>query len=169
MLKITIKQEGSIEEDYEKFERRLDKAIYGGLKVVASELPPALRQHIDDDYYAQYEPITGYGRRYMIGDDSAMNTSFTYNSMTFNYHPVGANSRNLIEGDRFLSIMENGTGYGWEYANVPPRPFWQKFVSEQIEGGEMERNFVKGMNEVDKDLQVSVTSEIIKDDSDTDF
>lgn len=168
MLKITVRQQGDIKEDYEKFERRLDRAIYGGLKVVASELPYALRKHIDEDYYAQYAPITGYERRYMIGDDSAMNTTLTRNSITFEYHPVGANSRNLVGGDRFLSIMETATGYGWEFANVPPRPFWQKFATEQLEGGEMERNFVKGMNETDSDLQVVTTSEIIKDGSDTD-
>ncbi len=75
---------------------------------------------------------------------------------------------NPVHGDDLIKRIETGKGYDWEY-HGGARPFWQNFTKEQIEGGALERSFVKGMNETDKSLRVQITNEIKRENTDTEF
>lgn len=49
---------------------------------------------------------------------------------------------NPVHGDVLINRLETGRGYDWvPDETIPPRPFWSKFVDEEMQGGGIKRRF----------------------------
>ena len=66
MLDFTILGIESITNDFEVLTPRIGKAVSAGLNAVSSDMTAALKQHIELDVYAMYDPKV-YLRRSEIG------------------------------------------------------------------------------------------------------
>lgn len=109
-----------------------------------------------------------------IIDASNMDISVNGLSLAFTYSPMGFHSGQLkdtlnwnessgnaamlsgeypikpnpVHGDDLIRRLQTGKGYDWHLKkgkDFPARPFWDKFVDEQI-NERISQNFVRGMN-----------------------
>lgn len=72
-----------------------------------------------------------------------------YNDFYDADHPKSINP-NPVEGDSLIRRIETGRGYATPFARR--RPFWQKFVEQMIDGGEIEREFERGLTLAGQEL-----------------
>ncbi len=176
MFEFNIEGIESLQKDYEKYTKDIEKGIIYGLKAVQSELIPSLQKHIQEDVYKTYEPKSYIRRKENGGliDSDVMTHSIKGNSLVFEYNPSGYNPRyknmDFVNGDELINRIENSL-YDWERTGkIPERHFWDNFVHEMFdEGGQAEKIFVNGMNGYSKDLQVISDGNIHTDSSDTYF
>ena len=180
----TFKVDGveSIQSDYDKLNRDVSRATEYGVKVLASELAPALQRHILSDVYAAYTPEQ-YQRRFdhpqygpSIYSEKNMgwnigNRSGGQRSVEFTYEPNGRNTRYptadyYADGDSLITVLQEDKGYLWLNSGSigKERPFWNKFVDEVIQRGE--QWFVQGFNQSDPLLQAKSDRALIKEASD---
>ena len=47
---------------------------------------------------------------------------------------------NPVHGDALIRRIETGEGYDWK-SDVPARPFWDKFITQEMQGGGIRRYF----------------------------
>lgn len=173
-----IKVDGieSLQKDYDKFTKDINKGIIYGLKAVESELIPSLQKHIQEDVYDAYQPKEYIRRKENGGliDSDVMTHSIQGNKLVFDYNPSGYNPRyknmDFVNGDELINRIENSL-YDWERTGkIPQRHFWDNFVQEMFDNdGQAEKIFVNGMNGYSKDLQVISDGNIHTDSSDTYF
>ena len=77
---------------------------------------------------------------------------------TLYYHPTGEHTvnkwssttttptvNNVDNDDLIARIEKKDPAYNWGQGEVPPRPFWQKFITEMVDNGELEKLFVDAM------------------------
>ena len=177
----------SIRAGFTEYSPRINKAVKGGLNALQGDLTYALQRHIQTDVYAMYKPSSYVRRNSRDGIGTPLESDENIyagldgdRTLVFGYFPSGRNTlydeEDEVEGDELIKVLSYGQGYSWDVSkkNIPPRPFWDNFVTEQIQGGVAEISFVKGMNEADggtgKDkLNVVADKRIYKTNSDTEF
>lgn len=179
MLDFTIMGIEGIEQDFNALTPRIDRAVVGGLNAVSSDMSAALKKHIELDVYAMYTP-KDYLRRSdnpaygtPLNSDENIGATVVDNTLIFGYVPTGEHSlyEEEIDNDDLIRVIELGKGYQWFVGKrkIPPRPFWDNFVTEMIQGKQAEISFVGGMNNTDKDLNVVPTGQIAADGNETSF
>lgn len=163
MFRATVTGLENIEKDYEAFMPRVDKAIEAGLFAVANDMRASLIQHVEDDVYAAYTPIS-YKRTYEMKDRDNIDTDvngrrlvLTYQFDTESEPPYYTNSDDVIRA------IQDGKAHGnylWNVykRSIKPRPFWDNFVAEQFLDGKAEESFVTGINAKYRDLEARATA-----------
>lgn len=158
MFRATVTGLENIEKDYEAFMPRVDKAIEAGLFAVANDMRASLIQHVEDDVYAAYTPIS-YKRTYEMKDSDNIDTDvngrrlvLTYQFDTESKKPYYKNSDDVIRAIQDGYYLWNGT------EEIPLRPFWENFIKEQFLDGKAEESFVAGINAKDRDLDARATA-----------
>lgn len=199
VLNIEASGEGTLDDDLKAVMGEIGAAIKKSMDDVGADMADALKRHIDNDVYRKsiYNPKE-YKRRSEsnglgtplneMGDLSPTGTgnATVYNhggGLTFEYKPTGehANSRwsssatqsgsiRNVDGDELIGRIEKKTpSYNWGNNKVPPRPFWQNFVDEMVDDGELERFFVAAMRFHNKDLNIEESSGVIRDANDGNY
>lgn len=160
-ISINIKVEwpdGEIAKELSTAMQEYGAAVQFALDSVAADTKEALREHIFSDVYAQWStPPQDYVRRYYAGgllDPAAMQTidltaqtrgTLLRGLMTIVYAPDGNHQfENPASGDDLIGRIESGKGYEWR-RHPGPRPFWEKFVNEIIDGNRMGKTFDAAM------------------------
>ena len=150
-----------LKEDLEKEERAIGERATYALTMTGIELARDLQSTLRREWYAKYTP-TVYQRRTNdpnlgtpIGDDSNfdISTDVAKRTLDFNYNPTGAHENpdwNTRSGDRLIEWIQKkheykAPGRDEPYLTIPARPFWNRFLDEQIDGGIMEK-FIKAMS-----------------------
>ncbi len=179
MLDFTILGIESITNDFEVLTPRINKAVSAGLNAVSSDMSAVLKQHIELDVYAMYDPKvylrrsenSSYGTP--LNSDENIGATVIDNTLIFGYVPTGEHSLydEEIDNDDLIRVIELGKGYQWYVGKrkIPPRPFWDNFVTDMIQGKQAEISFVGGMNNADKELNVIQTGQITADGNETSF
>ena len=160
MLDISLKWEKSLNQDFEEIIEKKDKAVTAGLKIVLSDFVTSLQSHVQEDVYNAYAPKKYVRTNEMINPEN-MQGSVKENVLSFNYEfsteMTNANHGNYYENsDDVIRAIQDGKNYPWG-VKIEPRLFWDKFVSEQLIGGQAEKSLVNGMNLHDKTLKVIST------------
>lgn len=179
MLDFTITGIESITKDFEALTPRINRAVSAGLNAVSSDMMAALKNHIELDVYAAYDP-KDYLRRSdnpqygtPLNSNDNIGAVVVDNTLIFGYAPTGEHALydEEINDDELIRVISLAEGYQWDVGKrkIPPRPFWHNFLSEMIYGKQAELSLVGGMNNADKDLKVVQTGEIIADGNETTF
>lgn len=170
-LEMTIDGIDSIDEDFDKFLPNVNKAVTAGLKTVLSDFQESLASHVQTDVYAAYKPLD-YVRSGAMGDKSNMTGAVNGNTLKFEYTFPTEMTENyglyFAESDDVIKAIQD-SNYLWNVGNmeIPERPFWDNFVTEQLIGGQAEKSLVNGMNSNNKDLHATATGETYIDSEDT--
>lgn len=170
MIKCEIEGLNSIEQELEdEFMPRVDRAIQKGLSVTASDMTISLEKHIRSDVYEKYTPLA-YIRRArggMLNTDETIDTKIEYGDtlyFTYNFPVTPSFWREdskymkygyyeFMDGDDAIRAIQDGKNYPTVTPmGIPPRPFWDNFLTEQLIGRDIEKSFVKGVNMADGDL-----------------
>lgn len=135
---LTIKVDFQADELNDEFRTELQKIeprIENGMAAVASAARSSLKSHIQSDVYDKWNPST-YLRTGAIISDGAMETSVSSYRMSLEYTPDGSSEQweHPVSDNALVARIESGSGYEWR-KHPGPRPFWQKFVDEMINGG----------------------------------
>lgn len=163
MFQATVSGLENIEKDYEAFMPRVDKAIEAGLFAVANDMKASLIQHVENDVYDEYKPIS-YERTYEMKNRDNMNTDVNGRRLVFTYQfDTESNPPYYTNSDDVIRAIQDGKEHGRYLWNVykrpiPPRPFWDNFVAEQFLDGKAEESFVAGINARYRDLDAKVTA-----------
>ena len=66
------------------------------------------------------------------------------------FHPSGEHKykkwNTANDSELMGRIEKKDPEYSWGQNEVPQRPFWQRFVDEMVDGGELEKSFVDAMS-----------------------
>ena len=162
MFDVTVEGLDSLDKDLEEFSQKVDKAIPAGLKTVLGDFTDSLASHVQTDVYEAYAPID-YERTGAMGDKGNMTGDISGNVLNFLYEfstemkPVNK-GRYYQDSDDVIRAVQD-SDYLWFVGrrNIPERPFWDNFVSEQLIGGQAEMSLARGMNAHDPTLQVKAT------------
>lgn len=72
-----------------------------------------------------------------------------------------------LDGNELISRIEKKSpAYNWGQDKVPARPFWQRFVDEMVDGGELEKSFVSAMSGKEK---IVADGNVFEDSFDRDY
>ena len=115
-----------------------------------NEMVNNLQEHVTRDVYDAYEPYV-YERRIgrtgpyaPIESQEYIDYNLSDNTLIFSYEPQGAHWverwSNKHNGDNLIVSIQTGDLAG----NPPPRPYWNRFVSEMENGGILSA-FASGM------------------------
>lgn len=75
-----------------------------------------------------------------------------------------------VDGDELIRRIETmNPRYNWKRPDLRPRPFWQNFVDEMIDGGKAEEIFVDGMNFYASQLEVEAGGGVERESGDGDY
>lgn len=158
----------SIDNDFRQFMNTLIVDMFDALPKVMDDAKENLEQHIETDVYKAYSPKV-YKRRseneglgtplnYMespnvkiispaggkVGDKLQVTTKLYYN-------PTGNHSVKKWHGvdynELISRIEKKDPAYHWGNDDVPPRPFWQNFVTDMVDGNGLESFFAQHMKE----------------------
>lgn len=154
MFKFTVKGIDSIDKDYQKQLKRINRAIPAGLAIVRDELVEGLQQHVENDVYAAYKP-KDYERTGAMADDSSIITSVKGNVLDFEYRfDTQSEPPYFEDSDDVISAIQDSS-YLWNVAErkIPKRPFWDNFYNEQIVDGKADEALASGMNAYMPDLE----------------
>lgn len=155
-----------VKAECKKISRRIPKA----LNVVGSEMIENLTQHLNEDFYAKYQPKV-YERKYDKGLRNKENMVATVSGkkLQFEYIPhkdFGASAEQKSKQSDFIKFWQSQgvevivkgaderigdellvwcqTQHKITDSDIPARPFWNNFVEEQKNSGIMEA-FTRGM------------------------
>lgn len=146
-MRITAQING-LKEDLEKENKKIKIQIDRALNYVASEMEENLRQHLWEDWHEKYFPKEyirrtdnySYGRP--LGGGKNFHIEVKNGLLTFDYEPTGKHQVTVWydrDGNDLIEWIQK------EHGDIPPRPFWNNFIDEQINEKILE-NFVKGMS-----------------------
>ena len=146
---------GSLEGDLEKEVINIKKRIPTALQRVGADMIYSLERHINDDVYNAYTPYgdNPYVRRLdndfpnsLLGQAVDLVPAVKGTTLTLTYNPNGDQfqTERPVHGDDLIRRIETGVGYMWAH-KPPARPFWRKFVDEQIQSG-IVLSFIAGMS-----------------------
>ena len=157
ILNFKVSGESSIDKDLNAFKAELGTKVAKAMDDVGADMVELLKKHIISDVYEAYPRPKVYKRR---SDNSSLGTPLSdmeKNTIVFNkgagvsvaYIPMGAHAYrkwHTDDKDQIIGKIEKKSPpYKWGNDTVPERPFWQYFVSELIEGGELDRYFASAM------------------------
>ena len=185
-----------IDKEFAEFQKKLGSQVQKAMSAMEAPLKDDLFRHIEQDVYNAYKPKV-YPRRRdnpefgTALNDMDANVTF-YNrgaGFTLQYAPSGEHSGttadlpssspyydaddprpikpNPVHGDELIRRIETGRGYDW---NVYPgkRPFWQKFVNEEMDG-QLAQHFAEAMRSQGvQDLTVD-WSDVVREDGDGEY
>ncbi len=159
-FKCTITDDNSLNCECETVIGKIQKQIPYALETVGSEMIVDLQKHITQDWYVQYKPKI-YKRRtdaaYLgksLANKDNMNVIVKNNNLEFSYNPTGEHKKeewHKRDGEELISFIESGD------KNIPPRPFWNNFVNEQIHS-QIINSFFRGMG---NEFAITFTNEDI--------
>lgn len=154
---VTIEGLDSLDKDFEKHKKEIEKQIPIALGVVGAEMLKDLQAIIEGYFYKSYKPIH-YKRTGAMKDDSSMNYDPKANELIFTYEPetkrdgldswvqdkpVNGNFP-LPRNPDDLIIWGQMSHFDGTDHEIPARPFWNYFLEEQ--GNEkILDNFARGM------------------------
>ena len=165
----------SIDEDMKELETKLKNDIAQAMPQVGQVMKDTLKEHIESDVYAAYDP-KAYPRRSefpqfgtALNNIDATTVVETGSDMVaLEYSPSGEHtgtrrdllppynknsSKPIIEnpasGDQLIRRIESGDGYDFGFAME--RPFFQNFTEEMIEGGKATETLINAINLIDPD------------------
>ncbi len=148
-----------LDEDMAALEQRFKAALAGAMPTLREDLSQCLFEHVQGDVYEKFDPKE-YIRRGEYGGlaDIDGNTEFavTEDSVSMDYQPSGESEQveNPLNGDALIGRIEHlEPPYDWT-RRPPPRPFFENFVTELVEGGRAEETLVRAMNQQDAELQI---------------
>lgn len=143
---VTISGMESLWDEIEEQKLPLQNALYAALERSGAELIAALQKRIQTDWYRAYLP-KNYDRRTDTGEGTAIGSEKTMDyvaarirngaGLVFSYEPESNEwipPGETLTGDHLINILQTGKGGFWD-GKVPPRPFWNAFLSE-LENGE---------------------------------
>ena len=169
----------SIEEDLKAFQTQLASAVQASMDEVGEDMKEALLRHINEDVYAVYEPKV-YKRRsenFLRGtplNDMDENT-YIWNKgagVTLQYLPTGEHETQRwsgADGDALVGRIERkDPAYNWGNSRVPKRPFFQNFVAEMTDEGELERLFIRAMRSQGMDVESDGTG-VVREQEDGEY
>lgn len=139
-----------LKEDLEKEYKQINIQVDSALNYVASEMKENLRKHLWEDWHEVWFPKEyirrtdnpSYGRP--LGGEKNFHVEVKNGLLSFEYNPIGdhhIDHWHTRDGDKIITAIQTGKLLG----SPPPRPFWNNFVEEQINGGILE-SFIKGMS-----------------------
>lgn len=162
-----------LEEDLQREIRNINEKSVYALTVTGVEMVRDLQGVLHREWYQKYTPSM-YERRTdnpslgtPLGDDSNFqdtSTDVATKTLEFVYNPTGEHENpdwNNRSGNNLITWIQKKHEYkkpgsNEPYLIIPARPFWNKFVDEQIDGGIMEK-FIRAM---------SPEYKVVKDSSD---
>ena len=160
---VNIEGLDSLDKDFEKHQKAIEKRIPMALRFVAGEMIADLQRHIMDDFYEAYTP-KDYERRLenypnlgtpMILQEN-MQTEIEGNVLSFTYSPKTEHADldnwvqdKPVKGTFPLSARTGDDLIIWGQmahyrGRIPARPFWNLFVEEQRDKKILD-NFIFGM------------------------
>lgn len=74
--------------------------------------------------------------------------------------------KNVDDNELIGRIEKKDPAYNWGNSKVPERPFWQEFVREMVDGGRLEKAFVRAMKPKE---QVVADGNIVAETYDTEY
>lgn len=156
-LNVTVSGLESIDNDWKAFQADFTEKLRKAMDDVGADMLDALKKHIISDVYGAYRPKT-YQRR---SKDESLGTPLSdmaknatvYNKgagVTLDYSPTGAHANenwHTADGNDLIGRIEKKSPPYFQKAQnkVPERPFWQNFVNEMVDQGELERYFAAAM------------------------
>ena len=177
----------TVNEDMVRIEKEIYNAVSNAMPYLADTMKNRLKEHIEDDVYRAYTPKAYPRRSENPSFGTALNdvetntvTVIGNDSVIIDYLPDGFHSgtkKNLLgkysqdstapiipnpaHGDDLVRRIETGEGYDWHFNEA--RPFFTKFTSDMLEGGEAEKALVEGMKMAKPDLEITVTGTVVRD------
>lgn len=152
-LHIKVSGEKEIDAEFQAFQKELAKEVTAAMNDVGSDMQLELASHIQDDVYDAYSPKKYQRRGNGGGLIAQAQTAKIYNhgaGVSLEYKPSGAHSNpdwHTADANDLISRIETKDPpyFKRAQAKVPPRPFWQNFVNEMVDGGALEDSFVRAM------------------------
>lgn len=154
---VTIEGLDSLDKDFEKHKKAIEKQIPVALGIVGAEMVKDLQAIIDGYFYKSYKPIH-YRRTGEMKDDSSMNYIPKGDKLIFTYEPetkrdgldswvqdkpVNGNFP-LPRNPDDLIVWGQMSHFDGTDHEIPARPFWNLFLEKQ--GNEkILDHFVRGM------------------------
>lgn len=132
----------------------LQAALSSTLDDVGLDMREALARHLETDVYAAsvytpkvYERRMGNGGLMASAEKARIYNSGTYVAVEFKPDGLHKNpewSSDIAPDDLIGRIERHNPEYNWlpKKKKLPNRPFWQNFVNEMVDEGELERSFV---------------------------
>lgn len=142
-----------LKEDLEKERQDINKQADKALFSVGVEMKRDLQVILQKEWYERYTPTT-YERRTddnslgrPIGSDDNFDVSVKRQSLEFSFNPTGKHANpewSVRNGDALIEWIQAEHNYaesddGEIIKKIPSRPFWNKFLDEQMDGGIMEK------------------------------
>lgn len=135
---VTVTGLGTIDSDVTAEIKDISAKIPPALQYIGSEMTANLQKHIKEDWYTPWRP-DAYERRTdnpslgtPLGSTENMHIAVagpTHDQrLTFTYLPTGEHAEekwHQRDGDELIKWIQHGAG------DIPARPFWNNFVSEQ--------------------------------------
>lgn len=157
LFKVEVTGLDSLDKDFEKHKKAIEKRIPTALGIVGAEMVKDLQSIIEGYFYKSYSP-KHYQRTGAMKDDSSMNYSPKGSELTFTYEPETSHtgldawvqdkpSKGEIPLPRQpddLIIWGQMSHFDGTDHEIPARPFWNIFLEQQ--GNEkILDNFARGM------------------------
>lgn len=141
-----------LDEDVNKNISKIEKQIPVALNYVGSEMITSLEEHLQEDWYNEYEP-QAYRRRTDnpslgrgLKSNEYIDVNVTGKNLSFIYTPSGEYNGQAFaherDGDELIESIQIGSEL---WGNPPPRPFWNNFVEEQ-KNEKIMTSFAKGIS-----------------------
>ena len=150
-----------LDEDLAVLEKKFMGAMAAAMPALREDMADCLAEHVQGDVYEAFEPHE-YVRRGAYGGliDIEGNSFFDVrqNGVRMIYLPSGESEQvspeDQLDGDALIGRIEHlDPPYDWT-RRPPPRPFFENFVTELVEGGRAEETLVLAMNQQDAELQI---------------
>lgn len=156
---------------YETLKKRIDTDVYGAFQpntYLRRSDNPSFGIPLNDvnaNSLPIYDPVTRQGNRFggRVGLDykpSGANSATTADLDPYNAYYDADNPRQLLkperphtmDGDDLVRRIETGQGYTWR-RKPGKREFWQNFVNELVDDGELEREIIWSMGELGFEIE----------------
>lgn len=176
MAEIEISGNGTLDEDLNKLLNEMSAAMLRATIEVEGAMADALENRIITDVYKRYDPVR-YERRSENPSLGVPLTSLQYmDALSPNkvpkpigglirieggleYKPSGEHAVpdwDTADGDDLIGRIENSyPPYTWPDGVPPRRRFWQNFVEEMIEGGQIGTTFMQKMKTTGFDIEMA--------------
>lgn len=157
LFKVEVTGLDSLDKDFEKHKKAIEKRIPTALGIVGAEMVKDLQSIIEGYFYKSYSP-KHYQRTGAMKDDASMNYSPKGSELTFTYEPETSHTgldawvQDKPSKGEFplprqpddLIIWGQMSHFDGTDHEIPARPFWNMFLEQQ--GNEkILDNFARGM------------------------